>query len=272
MSDPATLRPPDHSGESAVLCERDGTIATVTLNRPDKLNALNLGSWKRLGEVFAELSADETLRCIVIRGAGGKAFAAGADISEFDNERRNVEQARRYGEVVDAAMEAIATSPHPTIALIEGVCVGGGLEIASCCDLRICGASSRFGVPVNRLGLTMAYREMRQLLALVGPAVAKEILFEGSVFGAERALAMGLVNRVAADDQVDDEAFATAGRIASGAPLVNRLHKKFIRRLADPSPLTPDELDEGYAAFGTEDFQEGYTAFLEKRKPEFEGK
>ena len=255
-----------------VLLQREGAIATVTLNRPDKLNALNLDSWRRLGKVFDELNGDESVRSIVIRGAGGKAFAAGADISEFDNERAGGEQARRYGEEVDATMKAIATGPHPTIALIEGVCVGGGLEIASCCDLRICGESSRFGIPVNRLGLTMAYRELRQLLGLVGPAVAKEILFEGEVFGARRAAEMGLVTRVVADGAVEEEAYATAGRIAERAPLVNRWHKQFIRRLADPAPLTKAELEEGYAAFDTEDFQEGYRAFLEKRKPEFEGK
>ena len=254
-----------------VLVERQGFVVTVVLNCPDKLNALNLGAWTRLGEVFATLNVDAEVRCVVLRGAGGKAFAAGADISEFESKRSNAEQAKRYGESVDDTMKTIAESPHPTIALIEGACVGGGLEIASVCDLRICGASSRFGVPINKLGLTMAYNELRSLLALVGPAAAKEILLEGKLFGAERALELGLVNRVVPDGDIEAETYAAARHIAGRAPLVNRWHKKFIRRLADPTPLTPEELDEGYAAFDTQDFQRGYRAFLDKEDPEFEG-
>ena len=256
----------------AILIERDGDIATVVLNRPDKRNALNLEAWARLGEAFLLLAADGELRCVVVRGAGDEAFAAGADISEFANERGDVQQARRYGEVVDEAMDAIVRCPHPTVALIRGACVGGGLEIACACDLRICGASSRFGIPVNRLGLTMAYGELRCLLSVVGPSAAKEILLEGSVFGAERAAAMGLVNRVVEDDRVEEETYATARRIAGAAPLVNRWHKKFIRRLADPAPLSEQEIEEGYAAFGTEDFRTGYRSFLDNERPDFEGK
>ncbi len=254
-----------------ILVGHDRRVATVVLNRPEKLNALNLAAWVRLGEAFVELNGDTEVRCVILRGAGGKAFAAGADITEFENERSNVEEAKRYGESVDVAMKAIAESPHPTIALIEGACIGGGLEIAGVCDMRICGASSRFGVPINKLGLTMAYSELRSLLSLVGEATAKEILLEGSVFGAERALAMGLVNRVVPDHDVASVTYDTARRIAARAPLVNRWHKKFIRRLADPAPLTPAEIDEGYAAFDTQDFQRGYRAFLDKTDPEFEG-
>ena len=254
-----------------VLVARDGDIATVTLNRPEKLNALNLAAWRRLGEVFAELGGDESVRCIVVRGAGGKAFGAGADIAEFEKERRDVEQAVHYGAVVEKALTAVAENIHPTIALIEGACVGGGLELACACDLRICGASSRFGIPVNRLGLTMAYAELRALLDVVGSAVAKEILFSGEIFDAFRAVELGLVTRIVGDDRVEEEAYELAKRIAAAAPLVNRWHKKFIRRLADPSPLSEAEVREGYAAFGTEDFRCGYRAFLDKKTPEFEG-
>ena len=255
-----------------ILVERDGVVATVALNRPDKMNALDLAGWQRLGDAFRELNADATLRCIVVRGRGGRAFGAGADISEFDNERSDIGQATRYGEVVETAMAAVAKGPHPTIALIQGVCVGGGLELACVCDLRICGASSRFGVPVSRLGLTMAYAELRAVLSVVGAAAAKEILLSGEVFGADRAIHLRLVNQVVADEVVEDETYALARRIASGAPLVHRWHKKFIRRLADPSPLTDEEIAEGYAAFATEDFRTGYRAFLDKVDPEFEGR
>ncbi len=255
-----------------VLLRRDGPIATVVLNRPEKLNALTKPMWARLGEAVDSLSADDGLRCIVLRGAGDQAFAPGNDISEFPRERANVEQARAYGQVMQRTIEALEACRHPLVALIQGICVGGGLEIAALCDLRICGESSRFGVPINRLGLVMGYPEVRGLRALVGPAVAAEILLEGRVFGAREAREKGLVTRIVPDTEVETEAYAAARRIAEGAPLAARWHKKFLRRLADPRPLTEAELEESYACFGTEDFRTGYSAFLAKEKPRFTGR
>lgn len=257
----------------SVLTERAGDIVTVTLNRPEKLNALNRGMWAGLGEAVRELSDDDSVRCIVLRGAGEKAFAAGADISEFENERASAAQAKGYGEEIAATMRAVADCRHPTVAMIHGVCVGGGLEIAACCDLQICGKSSRFGVPINKLGLTMGYGELAGLLALAGRAVTLEILLEGRVFGADEAFAKGLVNRVVEDSAVESETLATARRIATGAPLVARWHKQFTRRLLENSaPLSAAETDEGYACFDTEDFQTGYRAFLAKQTPQFRGR
>jgi len=250
----------------------EGPIATVVLNRPEKLNALTRPMWRRLGEAFTELSASESVRCIVIRGAGTKAFAPGNDISEFATERSNVEQARAYGEDMRRTIEAISGCRHPVVAEIHGICVGGGLEIAGLADIRICGESSRFGVPINRLGLVMAYAEIGSLISLAGESAALEILLEGRVFEAQEAKALGLVNRVVPDVEVEREARETAQRIADGAPLVARWHKKFARRLRDAKPLTPAEYDEGFACFGTEDFQIGYKAFLAKQKPDFKGK
>lgn len=255
-----------------VLVSRDGAIATVTLNRPDRMNALNRSMWAHLERAMRALSAEDQLRCVVLRGAGGKAFAAGADIAEFQTERANAQQASGYGALIHEAMQAVARCRHPTVALIEGACVGGGLEIAAMCDLRICGTSSRFGVPINRLGLTMAYGELQGLLALVGRAVALEILLEGRVFGADEAYAKRLVNRVVADDAVETEAYAAAARIAAGAPLVARWHKQFIERLTVRAELSPQEWSEGYACFDSEDYREGVDAFLGKRKPAFRGR
>jgi len=255
-----------------ILVERDGAIATVVLNRPEKLNALTRPMWRRLGDVFLELSNDDSVRCVVIRGAGTKAFAPGNDISEFATERSNVEQARAYGEDMRRTIAAMDLCRHPIVAQIHGVCVGGGLEIAGLADIRICGESSRFGVPIKNLGLVMAYSEIASLILLAGEAVALEILLEGRVFLAKEAYEKGLVTRVVPDDQVEREARETAQRIAEGAPLVARWHKKFARRLRDPKPLSPAEYDEGFACFGTEDFQIGYKAFLAKQKPDFKGK
>jgi len=256
----------------AILVERDGAIATVILNRPERLNALAKLSWQELGERMRELSADADLRCVVLRGAGDQAFAAGADIAEFPQVRANAAQGREYGELIHSAMQSVGACVHPTVAMIHGVCVGGGLEIALMCDLRICGEGSRFGVPINRLGLTMGYGELAGLLAAVGSSTALEILLEGRVFGADEALAKRLVHRVVADAEVEAEVRATAQRVAAGAPLVARWHKRFIRNLAPMPDLAPQEWNEGYACFDTDDYREGLRAFLAKQPPRFQGR
>jgi enoyl-CoA hydratase/carnithine racemase len=158
------------------------------------------------------------------------------------------------------------------VAQIHGICVGGGLEIAALADMRICGTSSRFGAPIKNLGLVMAYDEMEPIASLIGASTALEILLEGRIFDAQEALRIGLVSRVVADDQVAAEALATAQRIASGAPLVARWHKKFARRLANPAPLTANERAECFECFDTEDFRIGYQSFLAKQPPKFTGR
>jgi len=255
-----------------IAVERDGPIATVVLNRPEKLNALTKPMWRSLGETIDALSADDALRCVIVRGAGEKAFSPGNDIAEFATERANKAQAIDYGRVMHSTARALAGCRHPLVAQIHGICVGGGLEIAALCDLRICGASSRFGAPIKNLGLVMAYPEMMPLVRLAGPDVALEILLEGRIFDAVEAKEKRLVTRVVADDQVAAEALATAQRIAEGAPLVARWHKKFARRLDDARPITADEYDECFDCFDTEDFRIGYAAFLAKRKPGFVGR
>lgn len=257
-----------------IRVERDGEIATVLLSNPDKLNALTVSMWQALARKLRELSADDDLRCIVLRGAGNKAFAAGADIAEFATARDNAAQGRVYHrEHVQGALKAVDECRHPTVAMVRGPCVGGGLEIACMCDLRIAGKSGRFGVPITRLGFAIAYDELAALLPLTGPAVALEMLVEGRVWDADEALAKGLVNRVVADGKLEAEAYACARRIAEGAPLVNRLHKRMVRRLAPrPAPLTEAELSENFAYFTSEDYRIGMEAFARKRKPRFKGR
>jgi len=255
-----------------IAVTRDGPIATVALNRPEKLNALTKSMWQTLGETINALSEDNELRCVIVRGAGEKAFSPGNDIGEFAHQRANKAQAIEYGKVMHATAHALANCRHPLVAQIHGICVGGGLEIAALCDLRICGESSRFGAPIKNLGLTMAYPEMAPLVHLVGPGIALEILLEGRIFGAAEAKEKRLVTRVVQDDQVAEEARATAARIAEGAPLVARWHKKFARRLVDPRPLAEGEYEECFACFDTEDFRIGYAAFLAKQKPWFVGR
>jgi enoyl-CoA hydratase len=257
-----------------IRLSRDGHVATVALDNPGKLNAITLQMWEDLARIVGELSADDSLRCIVLRGAGDEAFAAGADIAEFARVRDNAEQGKVYHRrYVYGALRAIADCRHPTVAMIRGACAGGGLEIACQCDLRISGRSGRFGVPINRLGFAIAYDELASLLPLAGKAVVLEILLEGRMLPAEEAYAKGLLTRVVADAEVEAEAYATARRIAEGAPLVARWHKEYVRRLMPPAiPLSETELDDNFAYFATEDYRIGQRAFLGKKKPGFVGR
>jgi len=256
---------------SEIRIQKDGTIVIVTLSNPSKLNALNVAMWDALTRTFTELSADDSLRCVIVRGDEHN-FAAGADVEEFATVRSTMAQGMRYHtETIANALQAIAHCQHPTVAAIEGVCVGGGLEIACACDMRIASPSSRFGIPINRLGFSLAPGEMQHLLQLVGKATTLEILLEGRVFDAAEAKDKGLVNRIAED--VPNEALKTAQRISQGAPLAARMNKKMARRLASqPEPLTEQELCDAFSFLSSQDYREGVQTFLSKRKPVFSGK
>ncbi|MBP8169111.1 MAG: enoyl-CoA hydratase/isomerase family protein [Azonexus sp.] len=251
---------------------RTDEIVTLTLNNLGKLNAINLSMWQQLAENMAKITVDRSIRCIVIRGAGQEAFAAGGDLEEFVTGRATLEQALHYHDQVAAALNAIADCPHPTVALIQGACIGGGLEIAGVCDLRISGESARFGAPINKLGFSMYPGEMEGLLKLAGAAVMKEILLEGRILTATEAYEKGLVTRVVPDAQSEEEAYATARRICAGAPLVAGWHKQWIRRLQSGRPLNDEEKVASFAFLATEDYQEGLAAFLAKRKPQFKAR
>src|SRR5574343_543696 len=213
-----------------ILLSRADGVATLTLSNPDKLNAVDAQMWRALRSHMDSLNADPALRCVVLRGDGDKAFAAGGNIEEFLTVRATVDDALHYHEeLVAAALEAIRNCPVPTVAQIQGACIGGGLEIAGCCDIRIAGGSSRFGAPINKLGFSMYPGEMAGLLELVGPAVLLEIMIDGRILTAREALAKGLLTRVVDDEEVEREALATAARILKGAPLVARWHKAWVR-------------------------------------------
>lgn len=255
----------------AVRVEQDGVIATVTLSNPGKLNAIDAGMWQALETAFTTLSRDESLRCVIVRGDGGN-FAAGADIEEFSTVRGTVEQGIAYHtRTIAGAIAAVAECMHPVVAAIEGVCVGGGLEIACACDIRIAAPTARFGIPINRLGFPLAPGEIQFLLQLVGKAAALEILLEGRVFDAAEAKDKRLIHRLA--DDVPAAARTAAERIARGAPLAARMNKHLARRLGiSAEPLGEQELRDAFAFLDSQDYREGVQSFLDKRDPVFTGR
>ncbi|MPT25884.1 MAG: enoyl-CoA hydratase/isomerase family protein [Achromobacter sp.] len=254
-----------------VLLQRDGPLAWVTLSHPGRLNAITVGMWRELRDVFTRIAADDDLRCVIVRGEGGN-FAAGADIREFPVERADAAGVQRYHrEVLAPALQAVAQCPPPVLAQIEGVCVGGGLEIACQCDLRIAGQSARFGVPINRLGFPMAPDEMRGLLALAGRAATLAILLEGRVFGAAEARELGLLTRVVADAEVAAQVLRSAERIGQGAPLAARINKRLSARLMQGGALTEAEYQDYFSYADSQDHKEGVRAFLAGVDPHFSG-
>jgi enoyl-CoA hydratase len=256
----------------SILSSITGAVATVSIANSGKLNAVDLGMWQQLAALMADLAQRDDVRCIVLRGDGDEAFAAGGDLEEFLTARDTVDKAMHYHACVGRALSAIADCPQPTVALIRGPCIGGGLEIAGQCDLRIAGESAKFGAPINRIGFSMYPEEMAGLLRLAGPAVVLEILLEGRILSSAEALQKGLLSRVVPEEQLADEVAATVRRICDGAPLVARWHKQWARRLQQDAPLSDAELRASFAFLDTEDYREGLAAFLEKRKPVFRGR
>ena len=259
------------SASPLVRVGRDAGIVVVTLDNPAKMNVLDLEGWETFGEIFEGLAGDDSVRCVLVEGAGGRAFSAGSDIAGFAKHRSTPAQVKRYAAALRRGIEGVYDCPHPTVAAVRGLCVGGGLIIAACCDVRVCGESSRFGAPVNRLGATMAHAEMAPLLAVAGAGAVLEILLTGDLVDAHRARELGIVNRIVPDGEVGEAGRWVVRRIAAGAPLVNRWHKKFVRRMAEGRPLGDAEREEAYEAFQTRDYREGTAAFVEKREPRFRG-
>ena len=259
-----------------ILVEHNGPIVTILLNKPERLNALDRSMWQELGDVCEVLNTETTVRCIILRGSDKRAFTAGADVTMFEAERGNPEQAQSYDSTMHRTLNIVYHHTHPVIAAIEGLCLGGGLALAAMADLRLCGKGSQFGIPVSKLGLPMPRPEINAIMRLVGHARMLEILLEARIFQAAEALAMGLVNRVVADHTVEAEAVATAQRIIAGAPLVHRWHRDHIRQQLEKhgaysTSLTDDSQESDYKFFNTEDYREGLRAFHQKRSSVFRG-
>lgn len=255
-----------------IRLERNDSVATVTLSNAGKLNAMSRDMWLEFGELWQQLNTDDSVRCVVVTGAGKRGFCPGNDISEFETYRADAAKARELSSVMNVGREAMLACPHPVIARIRGACVGGGLEIAAMCDLRICTTDSRFGAPLNRLGLTMAYEEMLPIWRLTNRSTMFEFLVEGRIVDAATAETRGLVNRVVDPEDLDATVANTVTSIVDGPPLVNRWHKQFLRRISFEPALTQADYDEHYLSFETEDYRSGYRAFLAKEKPEFVGR
>jgi enoyl-CoA hydratase/carnithine racemase len=256
-----------------VLLDRSGPVATLTLDNPGKLNAINLAMWGQMIDALESVAADESPRVLVVRGAGSEAFAAGGDLAEFPTRRSTLAQAMDYHERwVAPALDALARCPIPSVAMIRGPCIGGGLEIAACCDVRIAAADASFGAPILRLGFNMYAGELAHVLRVAGPALVSEILLEGRILDASEALQRGLVGRVFPAEALESEVAASCARIAAGAPQVAKAHKAWIRRLSAPSALTVEEKLASLALVDSADYREGLAAFMEKRRPIFTGR
>src|SRR3954467_7076158 len=259
---------------SKMLAEKDGAVGRIIFNNPARHNAVSLDMWQAVSRIMDDFNADDRVRVIVLTGAGGKAFVSGADISEFKEKRASEEAAAEYAKISETARVKLQDTLKPTIAMIRGYCIGGGLATAISCDIRIAAEGSRFGVPAAKLGLGYAYDGIRKLIDIVGPAYAREIFYTARQFTSDEALAMGLVNRVVPADELESYVQNYCNMIAGNAPLTIRAAKQITREALKDESKRDMELCRRVVAecFASEDYTEGRTAFMEKRRPVFKGR
>ncbi|MEW6451888.1 enoyl-CoA hydratase [Leptospira sp. severe_002] len=259
--------------ENKMQMKKEGRVGYVIYNNPERHNAVSLDMWEAAVAILDEYRDDKDVSVVVVTGAGGKAFVSGADISKFEKERSDEASVARYGKMVEASYNAFHTFPKPTIAMIRGYCIGGGMGLATCCDLRIATEGSKFGVPAAKLGLGYGYPGLKRLVDIVGPSFAMEIFYTARQFTAAEAVTMGLVNRVVADGELEKYVSDYAAVIAGNAPLTIKAVKATVAEVMREDSkrdikLTQDLVD---ACFKSNDYQEGRKAFMEKRKPVFTG-
>lgn len=256
-----------------MLSRKEGSVGYLTFNNPEKRNAVSLDMWEAAEGFMNAFRDDRDIRVVVVSGAGGKAFVSGADISKFEDERASKQASDRYNEAVDRAYAAFYDFPKPTIAMIRGFCIGGGMGLALSCDLRICTEDSKFAVPAAKLSIGYRYAGLKKLVDVVGPSFAKEIFYTARQFTAQEAQMMGLVNRVLPDGELESYVKDYAETIAGNAPLSVDSVKFIVGQIL----LDEGERDLGkaeamvQACFASNDFIEGRRAFMEKRKPKFTG-
>lgn len=255
--------------QDAVYLTQEGPAAHLVLNRPDKRNALSAAMWAAIPPLLAEAEADGAARLLIVRGAGG-AFAAGADISEFEDVYATPERAEAYSRTIAAALDGLAAFSKPTLAVIEGACVGGGCGLALACDLRFAALGARFGITPGKLGLVYTLNDTRRLVDAVGFSAAKDILFTGRLLDAEEALDIGLISRLLPREALFEEAAGYAEQVAQASTRSARVTKQIMARIAAGQSEDDDATRKLFLeAFQSTDFKEGYRAFLEKRKPRF---
>ena len=255
-----------------MLAEIDGPIGWITFNKPEKRNAVSLDMWEALPDILRRLEDDPAVRVVVLRGAGDRAFVSGADISQFEKARSSAETNVAYERATEAADKALAGCGKPTIAMIRGYCIGGGLAIAAACDLRLATEESKFGIPAARLGVGYGASGVKKLMELVGPSFTKEIFLTARHFTAAEARDMGLVNRVVRDAELEDYTRTYCATIADNAPLTMNTLKRTVAEILRGHEADWDLCDRLVKdCFASRDFIEGRRAFMEKRRPVFRG-
>jgi enoyl-CoA hydratase/carnithine racemase len=262
------------TGTEKMLARKADGIGWMTFNNPERHNAVSMEMWQAAERILTDFAADDAVRVVVVTGAGGKAFVSGADISKFESERSSEEAVNAYQAQTKKVYDLLADCPKPTIAMIQGHCIGGGTALAVCCDMRICGETASFGVPAAKLGLGYPIEGIRRLVDLVGPSFAKEIFFTAKRWTSEEARIMGLTNRVVPNDKLEEFVTDYAKTIAGNAPLTVGSVKVIVRESLKDRGMADEALCDKLvkACFASEDYIEGRRAFMEKRPPQFKGR